>query len=119
MLTLVADTDIAELDVTVAGTRCHLKRSPVSAPPGRRVGCQPVDRRSHRPWPSRRRRSASSVRPSPPAKRVQSGQSMGAIEALGMPTSVEAPHSGIVEELLVQDGSPVEYGQPLLVLRRG
>jgi biotin carboxyl carrier protein len=36
-----------------------------------------------------------------------------------MPTSVEAGQSGIVEALLVQDGSPVEYGQPLLVLRRG
>jgi biotin carboxyl carrier protein len=36
-----------------------------------------------------------------------------------MPTSVQAVQSGIVETLLVQDGIPVEYGQPLLVLRRG
>jgi biotin carboxyl carrier protein len=35
-----------------------------------------------------------------------------------MPTSVDAPQSGTVEDLLVQDGSPVEYGQPLIVLRR-
>jgi len=38
-----------------------------------------------------------------------------AVEALGMPTSVDAPQSGTVEELLVHDGSPVEYGQPLLI----
>jgi biotin carboxyl carrier protein len=52
-------------------------------------------------------------------QQVQTGQSIGAIEALGMPTSVDAPQSGTVEDLLVQDGSPVEYGQPLLILRRG
>ena len=50
---------------------------------------------------------------------LAAGQSIGAIEALGMPTSVDAPQSGTVEDLLVQDGSPVEYGQPLLILRRG
>jgi acetyl-CoA carboxylase biotin carboxyl carrier protein len=49
---------------------------------------------------------------------VQPGQSIGAVEALGMPTSVDAPQPGTIEELLVRDGSPVEYGQPLLILRR-
>src|SRR5258708_26720999 len=49
---------------------------------------------------------------------LQPGQSIGAVEALGMPTTVEAPQPGTVEELLVHDGSPVEYGQPLLILRR-
>ena len=49
---------------------------------------------------------------------VESGQPIGAVEALGMPTTVDAPHGGTVEELLVTDGSPVEYGQPLLILRR-
>jgi acetyl-CoA carboxylase biotin carboxyl carrier protein len=50
---------------------------------------------------------------------IQSGQAIGAIEALGIPTNVDAPEGGIVEDILVQDGSPVEYGQPLLTLRRG
>jgi acetyl-CoA carboxylase biotin carboxyl carrier protein len=49
---------------------------------------------------------------------VEPGQPIGAIEALGMPTSVDAPQSGTVEELLVQDGTAVEYGQPLLIVRR-
>jgi biotin carboxyl carrier protein len=43
---------------------------------------------------------------------------IGAIEALGMPTNVDAPQEGTVEDLLVLDGGPVEYGQPLLLLRR-
>jgi acetyl-CoA carboxylase biotin carboxyl carrier protein len=49
---------------------------------------------------------------------VAHGQPLGAIEAMGMPTSMDAPQSGIVDKLLVQDGSPVEYGQPLLILAR-
>ena len=35
-----------------------------------------------------------------------------------MPTTVDAPQSGTVEDLLVQEGSAVEYGQPLLIMRR-
>lgn len=49
---------------------------------------------------------------------VKQGQSLGAIEAMGMPTNVEAPRGGTVEELLAAEGDAVEYGQPLLVLRR-
>ena len=49
---------------------------------------------------------------------VEAGEPIGAVEALGLPTTVDAPHSGTVEDVLVTDGSPVEYGQPLLVLRR-
>jgi biotin carboxyl carrier protein len=49
---------------------------------------------------------------------VARGQSIGAIESLGMPTTVDAPRGGTVEDVLVGDGGPVEYGQPLVVLRR-
>jgi biotin carboxyl carrier protein len=49
---------------------------------------------------------------------LQAGTPLGSIESLGMPTAVDAPEAGVVEEVLVADGGPVEYGQPLLVLRR-
>jgi acetyl-CoA carboxylase biotin carboxyl carrier protein len=49
---------------------------------------------------------------------VTAGQAIGAIDSLGIPTNVDAPQAGTVEDVLVGDGSPVEYGQPLLVLRR-
>lgn len=49
---------------------------------------------------------------------VEAGQSLGRIEALGMRTGVDAPHAGAVEEMLVGDGDPVEYGEALLLLRR-
>lgn len=49
---------------------------------------------------------------------LQAGTPLGSIESLGMPTAVDAPEAGVVEQVLVADGGPVEYGQPLLVLRR-
>lgn len=48
---------------------------------------------------------------------VTTGQQIGAIVALGMPTSIEAPRDGVVDAVLVRDG-PVEYGQPLVLLLR-
>jgi biotin carboxyl carrier protein len=117
MLGLIAGTDIAELDVTVDGTRLSLKRSPVATTADTSVAVAPTEKPPSLAIASPQVgifRAAVSA-----GERVASGQSLGAIEALGMPTNVEAVQSGIVEALLVQDGSPVEYGQPLLVLRRG
>jgi biotin carboxyl carrier protein len=116
VLALIAGTDIAELDVSVGGTRLSLKRSAVATPPDA-AAAAPAEKPSALAIASPQVgifRCAVSA-----GERVASGQSLGAVEALGMPTSVQAVQSGIVETLLVQDGIPVEYGQPLLVLRRG
>ena len=48
---------------------------------------------------------------------VAAGQVVGAVEAMRMLNRVQTDQAGVVERLLVQDGEPVEYGQPLLVLR--
>ena len=48
--------------------------------------------------------------------RVESGKAIGVIETLGMSGDVEAPATGRLAELLVQDGQPVEYGQPIAVV---
>jgi acetyl-CoA carboxylase biotin carboxyl carrier protein len=50
---------------------------------------------------------------------VQSGQTLAIIESLGVPHPIDSPADGSLEGFLVEDGHPVEYGQPLLVLRRG
>jgi biotin carboxyl carrier protein len=118
VLGLVADTDIAELDVTTGSTRLSLRRPPITAPV---ASAEPETLAPEPEWSTLAITSplVGIFRPSVRAgETVQPGQSIGAIEALGMPTSVDAPQSGTVEDLLVLDGSPVEYGQPLLTLRR-
>lgn len=47
---------------------------------------------------------------------VREGQVVGAIEALQVYNEVEASSAGTVREILVEEGQPVEYGQPLLVV---
>jgi len=47
---------------------------------------------------------------------VREGQVVGAIEALQVLNEVEAPEAGTIREVLVEDGQPVEYGQPLFVV---
>ncbi len=48
---------------------------------------------------------------------VQAGQVLGYVEAMGVMNDVEASCAGRVSEIAVEDGQPVEYGQPLFVLR--
>lgn len=47
---------------------------------------------------------------------VRPGQVIGAIEALNVYNEVEAESPGRISEILVSDGQPVEYGQPLMVI---
>ena len=47
---------------------------------------------------------------------VKIGQIVGTIQSLNVLSEVESPVAGRVAELLVQDGQPVEYGQPLVAI---
>jgi acetyl-CoA carboxylase biotin carboxyl carrier protein len=47
---------------------------------------------------------------------VSEGQPLLIIEAMKVMNQIPAPRAGRVTQILVADGTPVEYGQPLLVL---
>ena len=116
LLSLVGATDVTELEITLGSTRLTLRRAAAQTSLPALPAEEPREPRSlaiASPLVGIFRPSVAS------GDALEAGQSIGAIEALGMPTSVDAPQSGTVEDLLVQDGSPVEYGQPLLILRRG
>ncbi|MEC4806543.1 MAG: acetyl-CoA carboxylase biotin carboxyl carrier protein [Jaaginema sp. PMC 1079.18] len=49
--------------------------------------------------------------------RVQTGQTVCIIEAMKLMNEIEAEVSGQVLEILVDNGQPVEYGQPLMRVR--
>lgn len=48
---------------------------------------------------------------------VQPGQVLGIVESMKVMNEVRAERPGVVEEILVEEGEPVEYGQPLFRLR--
>jgi len=47
---------------------------------------------------------------------VKAGQALGAIESMKLMNEIVADASGVVAEVTVEDGSPVEYGQTLFRL---
>lgn len=51
--------------------------------------------------------------------RVASGDTLCLVEAMKMFNQIEAEFGGEVVAVLVEDGQPVEFDQPLFVIRRG
>lgn len=47
---------------------------------------------------------------------VKTGQVLCIIEAMKLMNQIEAEKSGVIKEILVNDGAPVEYGQKLFVI---
>jgi acetyl-CoA carboxylase biotin carboxyl carrier protein len=61
--------------------------------------------------------------PSPDAKvfvevgqTVKAGETICIIEAMKLMNEIEADATGVVKAILVENGQPVEYGQPLFIL---
>ena len=49
-------------------------------------------------------------------KKVKKGETLCIIEAMKMMNTIEAEYAGTVEAILMDNASPVEYGQPLFVI---
>lgn len=47
---------------------------------------------------------------------VKVGDVICIVEAMKMMNQIEADHSGVVEAILVEDGEPVEFDQPLITI---
>jgi acetyl-CoA carboxylase biotin carboxyl carrier protein len=63
------------------------------------------------------------MQPQPGAKsfihvgdRVDVGQTLLIIEAMKTMNPIPAPKGGVVTSILIEDGQPVEYGEPLVVI---
>ena len=47
---------------------------------------------------------------------VEKGQAICIIEAMKLMNEIESEYAGVVKAILVENGQPVEYGEPLLVI---
>ncbi len=47
---------------------------------------------------------------------VKEGDTMCIVEAMKLMNEIEADASGVVKAILVENGQPVEFGQPLFVV---
>ncbi len=59
------------------------------------------------PAPSRSSKSAA---------KVTAGQTLLIIEAMKTMNQIPSPRAGTVTQILVEDGLPVEYGEPLVII---
>lgn len=128
LLRLVDGSDVEQLEVEHDGRRFVVRRDlNTDAPPVARVEFT----RSSEPLP----RSDSFVITAPvvgvfrrsaggkgevileAGDAVTAGQVVGAVEAMGMLNRVQSERSGMVLDVMVREGQPVEYGQPLLLVR--
>ena len=49
-------------------------------------------------------------------QRVKAGDTLCIVEAMKMLNQIEADQSGVIAAILVENGQPVEYGEPLFVI---
>jgi acetyl-CoA carboxylase biotin carboxyl carrier protein len=121
---MVAGSDLEELEVEHDGLFIRLRRDPSKGQPGAVLVSEnglvvsegaSVEPNTHQvvtsPWVGVFYAAVQ------PGEVVAVGQSIGSVEALRMQHPVESEAVGIVEDVLVHDGHPVEYGQPLVRLR--
>jgi len=126
LVRLVDQSDTLELEVRNGGTKAHLvlrKSRPQEGNIASGEALAPTEEAAEQPhytitapyvglfepWSRSQDRPLVAV-----GDLVQVGQHVGAIRSMGIPNEVESPVTGRVVEILVQDGQPVEYGQPLM-----
>lgn len=127
LIELLQGSTAAELSVTVAGTSVHIKRGLIieqeSEPMADALDQEAVEHAAPEETASAREeitagmvgifRQEQYVTVGVP---VQPGQVLGLIESMKLMNEVTSKTAGVVEEMFVEDGSPVEYGQVLMTI---
>lgn len=126
LLRMVAGTDLEQLEIEHDGARITVRREPRGAPRDTAGSVtpapdEPVPRTfvvtSPKVGVFRRTTGGKDGPPVEEGDDLTAGQVVGAVEAMRNLDPVQVDRSGVVEQVLVQDGQAVEYGQPLIVVR--
>jgi acetyl-CoA carboxylase biotin carboxyl carrier protein len=144
LIDLVAESGIAELEVTEGEDKVRIAKfspaamapaptnvlaAPLVAAPAPPAGSQaPATAATAAPAPTGHVVKSPMVgtfyrSPSPGAESfvelgqtVKAGDTLCIIEAMKLLNEIEAEVGGVVKQVLVENGQPVEYGQPLFVI---
>jgi acetyl-CoA carboxylase biotin carboxyl carrier protein len=142
LIDLVQESGIGELEITegeekvkiVKGGGVSVATAPVAAPvpasptPPSQVAAAPATGAEPAPGEGGHVVKAPMVgtfyrSPSPDAKvfvevgqSVKAGETICIIEAMKLMNEIESDATGVVKAILVENGQPVEYGQPLFIL---
>jgi len=123
LCTLLREQGLSELTVEEEGRRITLRRDLREALPGP-ASDQPGGAETTEAYVRSPVVGTFWQRPAPgqapyvsPGDEVEPGRVLCVVEAMKVMNEVRAERAGIISEVLVEDGAPVEYGQPLFVLR--
>ncbi|MCU6434729.1 acetyl-CoA carboxylase biotin carboxyl carrier protein [Undibacterium sp. Jales W-56] len=142
LIDLVAESDIAELEVTEGEGKVRIVKT--SAVPQNQVVMMQPQHMQQAPMPAAAAPIASApiapvvpegnvvkspmvgtfYRSSAPGsapfvdigKNVNVGDTLCIIEAMKLLNEIESDFSGTIKQILVENGQPVEYGQPLFIV---
>ncbi|PKQ03178.1 MAG: acetyl-CoA carboxylase biotin carboxyl carrier protein [Alphaproteobacteria bacterium HGW-Alphaproteobacteria-11] len=131
---LLKETELSEIEIEtdnlklrvsrqVSQVSAHFAPAPSAAPAAAPAASAPADAASHPgavASPMVGTAYLAAEPGTPPfvtvGSTVKEGQTVLIIEAMKTMTHIPAPRSGKVSAILVEDGQPVEFGEPLLVI---
>lgn len=134
---LIKQTDLTEIEVEKGDLRIYVSRQvtthvqvpahnpvqAVAAPSPAAVAASPQKAAAHAGTVPSPMVGTAYRRPSPDAKPfveigsvVKAGEKIMLVEAMKTFNDIVAPRDGTVTAIFVEDGTPVEYGEPLLVI---
>jgi acetyl-CoA carboxylase biotin carboxyl carrier protein len=131
---LLDETGLTEIEIERDGQRIRIGRAaravsvsaPVLAPAAGPAAAAPAagaDLAKHPGMLPSPMVGTAYLAPSPGAKpfvdigqSVKAGDTVLIIEAMKTMNQIPAPRSGVVTQILVEDGQPVEFGEPMMVI---
>jgi acetyl-CoA carboxylase biotin carboxyl carrier protein len=134
---LLDETNLTEIEVEREGLRVRVVRSPavvaapmplasvaaVAAAPATALGADGSDIAKHPGMVPSPMVGTAYVAPEPGAKpfvdvgsQVAAGETLLIIEAMKTMNQIPAPRAGTVKQILFEDGQPVEFGEPLMII---
>lgn len=131
LIALLKDTDIAELQIEKDGTKIRIKRHAIISPlevQQKHVKAVEVVKEAEEEIQRLITITSPIVgtfyrSPSPDAPpfvdvgtKVNKGQVLCIIEAMKLMNEIESDVDGVVVRILVENGQPVEYGEPLFLI---
>lgn len=122
LIDLVEESGIAEIEVTEGEEKVRITRTIAAAPVAASAPAAPAARdlsdAQKSPMVGTFYRA-----PGPNAapfvevgQQVKAGDTLCIIEAMKLMNEIEAEKSGTVKEILVENGTPVEFGEPLFII---
>ena len=142
LIDLVQESGIAELEITEGEERVRIMKggapshsyaqpAPVYAAPAAQAAAAPAEPAVRPPEPSepeghvfKSPMVGSFYRAATPegkpfvsvGQSVKAGETICIIEAMKLMNEIECDAAGVVKAILVENGQPVEYGQPLMII---